>query len=76
MILLTDEKIESLRTPRGGFNRATAEALGVSWPLQRGWKLVLIGSEVSDKRWKEAVRAAATERHFFRGNAWRRRRRR
>ncbi len=30
--------IESLRTPNGGFTRATLESLGVSWPPPKGWK--------------------------------------
>jgi hypothetical protein len=68
MIVLTEEMIESLRTPRGGFNRATTDALGISWPLVSGWKKSLIGTSISDRRWREALKARTHERHIFRGN--------
>jgi len=59
MILLTRESIEKLRTPAGGFNQATADALAICWPLQPGWIERLIGTEISNKRWRDAQRAAA-----------------
>jgi hypothetical protein len=57
MILITENHIKQVRTPNGGFNQATLEALGV-WPLFTGWKLSLIGREISNQAWKDAVNAA------------------
>lgn len=34
---ITREEIESQRTQRGGFTRATLEGWGVPWPPPRGW---------------------------------------
>lgn len=57
MIVITAENVEQLKTPAGGINQATAEALAI-WPLLAGWKERLIGRAVSDKTWKDAVKAA------------------
>ena len=57
MILITEDHIKQIRTPAGGFNQATMEALGC-WPLHGGWKEWLIGRQVSNKAWKDAVNAA------------------
>ncbi len=74
MIVLTQELIESLMTENGGYTQATTEALGIGWPLQSGWKLRLIGTSLSDKRWREAVSAAKRGPIYRRmGNAGRRR---
>lgn len=68
MITLTRELIESLRTPAGGFNRATIDALGTGWPLVSGWIDRAIGTEVSDRAWRSAQKARTEQRHFYRGN--------
>lgn len=74
MITITEGHIKQVRTPNGGFNQATLEALGC-WPLSTGWKLRLIGSEVSNQAWKDAVNAAKQGPIYRRrGNAGRRRR--
>ena len=74
MIVLTNELIEQLMTEKGGYTQATTDALGVSWPLQAGWKQRLIGTSISDKSWREAVSAAKRGPIYRRmGNAGRRR---
>lgn len=73
MITLTEKLIESLRTPKGGFNQATMEYLG-TWPLQPGWKHRLIGTAISEKNFTAAKAASLKKRHFFRGNTRRHRR--
>jgi hypothetical protein len=73
MILITENHIKQVRTPNGGFNQATLEALGC-WPLSTGWKLRLIGREVSNQAWKDAVNASKKGPIYRRrGNAGRRR---
>ncbi|GGG61409.1 hypothetical protein [Hymenobacter glacieicola] len=46
LVKLTAEMIESLQTPKGGYDRATLAKLGVSWPPPKGWKKRLIGKPV------------------------------
>lgn len=71
MIVLTDERIEQLRTPHGGFNKEAMEIIGV-WPLTSGWKRRLAGTSISNRNWSLALRAKERKRHIFRGNAGRR----
>lgn len=59
MITITYEHLSELKTPAGGVNQATADVLGIMWPLQAGWMGRLVGTQVSDKRWNAAKRAAA-----------------
>ena len=73
MIMITENHIKQVRTPNGGFNQATLEALG-EWPLSAGWKLRLIGREISNQAWKDAVNAAKKGPIYRRrGNAGRKR---
>lgn len=65
---LTPMLIETLRTPAGGFNRDTMDALGIPWPLERGWIVRAAGLKVSDRNWKRAQKASREQRHIFRGN--------
>jgi hypothetical protein len=46
MITVTKELLEELRTPRGGYTRATTDALGEPWPLQNGWTQRVLGKQV------------------------------
>lgn len=39
---LTAEEIDAARTAKGGFDRATLAAWGVSWPPPMGWRQMLI----------------------------------
>ena len=68
MRTLTEADVEALKSPAGGWNAATLAALGVSWPPVSGWKKRLIGTQISDKRYANAVRESQRHRHFFRGN--------
>jgi len=68
MIIFTHEHIEQLRTPAGGFNQAAMEVIG-NWPLHAGWYARLLGTKVSDRKWRQAVNAAKRGPvHRFRGN--------
>lgn len=40
-ILHSEEYLESLRTPNGGYTQETLARLGVSWPPPKGWKKAL-----------------------------------
>lgn len=71
MVILTEELIEQLRTPAGGFNMKAMEAIG-AWPLSTGWEQRLVGTSVSDANWKRAMKAKDEKRHFYRGNTRRR----
>ena len=37
-----EAKIESLKTPKGGWTKASLASLGVSWPPPPGWKAKLL----------------------------------
>ncbi len=67
MITLTQELIEQLRTPAGGFNQGTMEILGC-WPLTSGWKDRLVGTRLSEKNWRKAMKAKKCRLHHYRGN--------
>ena len=67
MITITAEHIEQLRTPAGGFNQCTMEIIGI-WPLTSGWKNQIMGMRISEKNWREAMRAKECVQHKFRGN--------
>ena len=36
------EKIESLKTSKGGYTKEALASLGVTWPPQKGWKKRLL----------------------------------
>lgn len=38
----TKAEIDALKTPNGGYDRATLKMLGVSWPPMKGWKRALL----------------------------------
>lgn len=44
--IITEELIESLKTPAGAWTRKTLAMLGVSWPPASGWKRRIIGTRV------------------------------
>jgi len=73
MHTITEETLERLKTPAGGYNEATMTILNC-WPLTAGWREWLIGRQISDRKLKEAIAAAARgKKHIFRGNTRRRR---
>lgn len=67
MITLTLGHLEQLRSDAGGYTQAAMEALGC-WPLSAGWRERLLGTQVSDRRWKAALRSRNKTVHRFRGN--------
>jgi len=45
-----DKFFESIKTSKGGYNRATLEKYGVSWPPKKGWKKIIISRlEMGDR---------------------------
>jgi hypothetical protein len=54
MLNLTAERIDACKTEAGGFTRATVKALGVSWPLEPGWKKRITGLQISETRYNAA----------------------
>ena len=67
IIAITQEHIEQLKSPQGGYNRRAMEILGC-WPLSTGWKERLVGKQIGDRRLRSAVIQAGIKSHFFRGN--------
>lgn len=45
-LTITNEFIESLKSDKGGFTRKQLEAIGVTWPPEKGWKGKVIGKEI------------------------------
>ncbi len=52
---LTREDIMRLMTPAGGFTKASTVPLGVEWPLRHGWIDRLVGTEVDEKVYAQAL---------------------
>jgi len=46
-VKLTKQMIDVAATERGGYSRSQVTAVGVPWPLVKGWKKRLVGKEVS-----------------------------
>jgi len=46
-----EAKIESLKTPAGGWTKASLASLGVSWPPKQGWKRALLDSVSCEHKW-------------------------
>ena len=44
-MVISNEDIEALKTPKGGYTRATLESLGVAWPPPKGWKRKLLQNQ-------------------------------
>lgn len=51
-MILTYHHLHCMETPRGAFNRAQLEVLGVAWPPKRGWLKNLIGTTLPDEKWE------------------------
>jgi hypothetical protein len=45
-MLIDSKTLEWFRTKKGGFSRSFIEAVGISWPLQSGWKSELIHKRI------------------------------
>jgi hypothetical protein len=48
----TEAEIEACKTKKGGFSNASTRALGVPWPLKKGWKkrMTMGSSKRAEKR--------------------------
>lgn len=49
-MIVTNSLIERIKTRNGGFTKIQAQVLGVYWPLQKGWKSLVIGDNIKDWR--------------------------
>lgn len=52
---LTYEDTSMFETPKGGFKRASLEAVGVPWPPEKGWRSKLVGKEVDEADFLRAI---------------------
>ena len=52
---ITEQEINSARSPRGGWNRKTLESWGVPWPPPKGWKAKLLNGKKKDKPIRKSV---------------------
>lgn len=50
---LTHELIMQYRTPKGGWRKAQIEALGLTWPPQKGWVKEVVGMELTDRQFHQ-----------------------
>jgi len=55
VVVLKRSHVNQLRTDRGGFTRASVEALGIKWPAKKGWRRRLIGVVVTPEQWEKAL---------------------
>lgn len=53
---VTEEFIESGKSPRGGWTREQLRLLGVSWPPPKGWKQGVLGVCIPKATAEEFVR--------------------
>ncbi len=51
---MTHQELELLKTPKGGYTRATLEKLGVSWPPKKGWRKKLLTKTKDAEKQKRA----------------------
>lgn len=61
---ITEEEIESQRTPKGGWTRDTLEAWGVPWPPPSGWKRAILESGIPYQGTSATSPARTAERKF------------
>ncbi len=45
-VLVTEALLDQGKSKRGGWTKAQTGLLGLSWPLVRGWKRVVVGREI------------------------------
>lgn len=58
MPIITEQLIETHRTPAGAWNRPQLEALGVGWPPKKGWKDRVIGRSISEENLQAFIKGA------------------
>lgn len=56
-MILSRKNIHAGQTGAGGFKRAQVEALGLQWPVRKGWLSQLIGTEISDEAYERFIAA-------------------
>lgn len=58
MVLVTEELMEQLRTPKGGYRSSTTRMLGIGWPLPRAWRQAIVGRSIpiDPKQLEEEIR--------------------
>ena len=45
--IITKEWIDINKTVNGGYTRLQAQALGLTWPLTKGWKRNIVGATIT-----------------------------
>ena len=58
---MTEDEIEALKSPKGGFTRKALESVGVPWPPPTGWKQALLKGHPFDL---PAAASAPSEEEF------------
>jgi hypothetical protein len=49
-MIVTNEWIEEHKTTNGGWNKPQLEAIGIAWPPVKGWKLSVIGKQITERQ--------------------------
>jgi len=57
-LVLDKSMIAKYKTPNGGYNRETLEAIGISWPPFKRWKNKIRGIRISESQHQAALRAS------------------
>jgi hypothetical protein len=51
-MITTEEYINKFRTRKRSFTKAQVLALGLEWPLKKGWKKAMVGLEITEEQQK------------------------
>jgi hypothetical protein len=49
-MIVTYKLLDRIKTGRGGYTRIQIETLGLTWPIEKGWKDLAVGNIVKDWR--------------------------
>lgn len=49
-VLISLEYLEKHRTKKGGYNKRQIESLGLTWPVEHGWREKLVGTILSAEK--------------------------
>lgn len=50
MKTITRSYLNKHKTSKGGYTKAQARALGVEWPLEKGWQSKVIGNQLTEEQ--------------------------
>lgn len=50
---LTHDHLMQYRTPKGAWLKVQLQALGLTWPPQRGWMKQVVGMELTEQQWQQ-----------------------